>query len=153
MRLLTLAPHLSSGYGMDYEGLHISGEARDKMDTLDTAGLFEDGLALLLHTRQQMQDEYRKYSHGFRSSTPQYSQWINQDPIIQRIKTQKNTLDHESLEEVEEITHLSTTNDKHRESDEYIKGRVSEGTAASLQSENFRNSKQLSHKTNHNFQH
>ncbi|VDP36097.1 unnamed protein product [Schistosoma margrebowiei] len=123
------------------DGKHgIQSTSRMQLDDLD----FEDGLALLSQTQQQMQEKTTSVLAASsaiglnmrkgKSKVLRYNTVCN-NPII---------IDGEDLEDLKTLTYLGSIIDEHGGSDADVKARIGKARAAYLQRRNIWNSKQLS---------
>ncbi|XP_073714068.1 uncharacterized protein [Misgurnus anguillicaudatus] len=114
-----------------------------QLDDLD----FADDLALLSHTRQQMQDKINSIA----ATSAQVGLNINKHKTkilkVNNIKNDPVLLDGEALEEVEAFTYLGSVIDKQGGTDADVKARIRKARAAFLQLRNIWSSKELGLRT------
>ncbi|VDP26168.1 unnamed protein product [Schistosoma curassoni] len=110
-----------------------------QLDDLD----FTDGLALLSHTQQQMQEKTTSVAAA--SAAVGLNIHKRKSKIIRyNICKNRITLDGEYLEDVKTITYLGSIIDEHVGSDADVKARVGKTRTEYLQLKNIWNSEQLS---------
>ncbi|VDO52612.1 unnamed protein product [Schistosoma margrebowiei] len=118
----------------------IQWTAQNQLDDLD----FADDLALLSHTREQMQI---KTASVAAVSAPVGLSIHKRKIKVLKFKMENSnpiTLDDETLEDVESLTYLGSIIDEQEGSDADVKARIGKARAAFLHLKNIWNSKQLS---------
>ncbi|VDO47424.1 unnamed protein product [Schistosoma margrebowiei] len=131
------------------EGKHgIQWTSRMQLDDLD----FEDGLALLSQTQQQMQEKTNSVAAASAAVGLNIHKGKSRILRYNTVCTNQITIDGEVLEDVKTFTYLGSIIDVHGGSDADVKARIGKARAAYLQLKNVWNSKQLSTNTKHGIQ-
>ncbi|VDP61389.1 unnamed protein product [Schistosoma curassoni] len=110
-----------------------------QLDDLD----FADDLALLLHTRQQMQEKTTSVAAASAAVGLNIHKEKSKILRYNTVCTNRTTIDGEDLEDVKTFTYLGSIIDEHGESYADVKARIGKARAAYLQLKNIWNSKQL----------